>query len=469
MVNVIAKWQLIFCCCLIFLYVSIQALPEQYDEEWPLLGTSNSDSKFELSDSDNKRPDSSIFDFFPGQPRSQQQQEVLRNSPIIEYVGECRFPQDKSPFNPLVPGAMIRSRYRTVEILTCGAYGAVIKAIDVQGLATFPLGHQDFVPGQLVAVKIIFPAKSENDDNSEDGNSADIVIEKPNGKLWRPIATIEDIQNESEIIEKIRNNGGCEHCIPILNQFQMFGVQYIVMPIMETSLHDYIYLDTNTYEPDELKLTWFNLKSIARQLFQALKCLHSLSIVHNDVKPDNIMMNYDRYRNNFHVNLIDFGLSAVDDDGYPWRRVTPFYEAPEISLRYRGSSKSDIWSLGLVLAEIVYRRPIFPMTEKDLKFRMYAISYFWNGHQFDGNPRMVNDMITKGADIFHEHALKSKAKGYSLLKAERFLTNSPSPDNDNDVYLEQFRDLVLQCLQVEPEMRISAEDALLHPFLSADD
>ena len=432
---------------LIFIFVIfndviwVNGAPQNPDDELiSLIGDKPSSSALtsDSGDSEKQQQDGSIFDYFPGQP--------------LETIPEHAKHAQKC--NPLVPGALIIGRYQTVEILNCGAFGAVIKAIDLGNSPNNHLKVPVIANGNenMVAIKVIFPVSDK------------VIIEKPNGKLWKPAASEEDIDNELQILTKISNAGGCSHCLPVLDNFKIANVQYLVMPIMQTSFHDIIYPD-HSFGQRLPGLTWYHLKSIARQLFSALKCLHNLNIVHNDIKADNIMLNYDAYLGHYHVNLIDFGLSSNDDGHFPWRRVTPYYEAPEISLFYRGSNMSDIWSLGLVLAESVYKRPIFPMDERQLKFRMYAISEFYGGHKFEGNPRNVNDMLAEGADNFQEEAQKFKLKGYSLLNVDKFLRNSSDSIKDHE-YLKQFRDLVLKCLQIDPKLRITAEQALSHPFMS---
>lgn len=49
---------------------------------------------------------------------------------------------------------------------------------------------------------------------------------------------------------------------------------------------------------------------IAMQLFDTLAYLHRTNIVHRDVKPENILMQFGRSNNNIHIKLIDFGFAA---------------------------------------------------------------------------------------------------------------------------------------------------------------
>ena len=86
------------------------------------------------------------------------------------------------------------------------------------------------------------------------------------------------------------------------------------------------------------------LKTLAKQLLQALVALHSLSIVHRDLKPENILFSSEGV-----AKLADFGLSRSLNNGDKLTIVgTPYYLAPEV-IRGCYTAKCDIWSLGIVL------------------------------------------------------------------------------------------------------------------------
>ncbi len=90
------------------------------------------------------------------------------------------------------------------------------------------------------------------------------------------------------------------------------------------------------------------VKTVASQLLQAIDFLHRNSIVHRDVKPENILL---VQRNSLAaIVLCDFGLAKVFTPGKRMRRMcgTPAYVAPEV-LRKNYDQLSDLWSLGVVL------------------------------------------------------------------------------------------------------------------------
>lgn len=91
-------------------------------------------------------------------------------------------------------------------------------------------------------------------------------------------------------------------------------------------------------------------KRILLELIDAVDYLHKRRIVHNDLKPTNILIS----RNGNHVKLIDFGLS--DDDAH-YAIKTPGYSkgyaAPELRLSRKADSRSDIYSIGVLMGNIL--------------------------------------------------------------------------------------------------------------------
>lgn len=90
----------------------------------------------------------------------------------------------------------------------------------------------------------------------------------------------------------------------------------------------------------------------AGQILLALEYLHNKNIVYRDLKPENIMVEKNGY-----LKLIDMGTAKVlDKEGYYKTRTvigTPHYMAPEAISGKGYSFLVDLWSLGIVLYELV--------------------------------------------------------------------------------------------------------------------
>ena len=91
------------------------------------------------------------------------------------------------------------------------------------------------------------------------------------------------------------------------------------------------------------------------QILQGLKCLHDLKILHRDLKSANIFL----FNNNL-AKIGDLNVSKVSKTGIGYTQTgTPYYASPEVWNDEAYSNKSDIWSLGCVIYEMITLHPPF--------------------------------------------------------------------------------------------------------------
>jgi serine/threonine protein kinase len=210
---------------------------------------------------------------------------------------------------------------------------------------------------------------------------------------------------------------------------------YLVFEYVDQDLKQY--LDSIPREhPVDPKI----VKSLLYQLVQAVAYLHSKRILHRDLKPQNILIT-----SNGCVKLADFGLARtyqIPLRPYTHEVVTLWYRAPEIllgTLEY--SSALDVWSLGTVFLELLTKAPYFVGdSEIDQLYKIFRIL---------GTP---NETVWPGV---------SKLRDYK----KTFPNWTPTDLNlklhgINPVGL----DLLQKMLTYDPSARITAKEALSHPY-----
>ncbi|WP_280248006.1 serine/threonine-protein kinase [Nocardia abscessus] len=137
-------------------------------------------------------------------------------------------------------------------------------------------------------------------------------------------------------------NSPAQHLLLPLGTFQDDQFTYIIMPLAEYSLREY---------QDETKLSVSEKIAILRQIALGLQELALVNVWHRDLKPGNVLYIDKRWR------VADFGISRDLDhqtNQYTFKGSgTLEYRAPEVSIDGYTSTKSDLYSLGVVAFELI--------------------------------------------------------------------------------------------------------------------
>lgn len=113
------------------------------------------------------------------------------------------------------------------------------------------------------------------------------------------------------------------------------------------------------------------IRVLTDQLLKAMRCLREASVIHCDLKPENVLLS------NIHhtrIKLIDFGSACFESHTvYPYIQ-SRFYRSPEVLLGVPYTSAIDMWSLGCICAELFLGLPVFPgHSEYDQVRRMVEV------------------------------------------------------------------------------------------------
>uniref|UniRef100_A0A8D2LM59 mitogen-activated protein kinase n=1 Tax=Varanus komodoensis TaxID=61221 RepID=A0A8D2LM59_VARKO len=286
----------------------------------------------------------------------------------------------------------VRERYRELQSLGSGAYGAVCSAIDRKS-------------GTKVAIKKLYrPFQSE-------------LFAK---RAYRELRLLKHMKHENVI-------GLLDVFTPDVS-LDKFNDFYLVMPFMGTDLSKIMKHE---------KLTEDRIQFLVYQMLKGLKVRSFY-----DLKPGNLAVNED-----CELKILDFGLARHTDSEMTGYVVTRWYRAPEVILNWMHYTQTvDIWSVGCIMAEMITGRPLFKGNDH--------LDQLTEIMKITGTP--TQDFVQKLQSQDAKNYIKSLPKVQKKDFAAILKYANPLAVN-----------LLEKMLVLDAEKRITAAEALAHPYFEA--
>ena len=299
-------------------------------------------------------------------------------------------------------------KYQKIEKLGEGTYGIVYKA-------------QNKVTQDIVALKRI------RLDKEEEGIPCTAV---------REISLLKELHHKN--IVRLLDILHTEKKLTLVFEYLDSDLKKFMDYLSSSSSGTPVFLE-NTMPDAEL------IRSFIYQLIKGMAYCHEKLVLHRDLKPQNLLIN-----RKGELKIADFGLAR--SFGAPVRTyssevVTLWYRSPDVLLGSRYYSTSvDLWSIGCIFAELVLKRPLFPGA--NVPDQLHRIQ------RLLGRPKLRDWPGLQDYPEYKDPAFWLDAEPMEL--ADVFPTLEPHGI-----------DLLSRFLQYSPDLRISAAEALMHPYFDS--
>lgn len=324
---------------------------------------------------------------------------------------------------------IIDARYHAVKVIGSGSFGVVACAIDS-------------TTGHRIAIKKILSTFSST-------RSARYVL--------REVRLLRHLKHPN--IVKLLD-------IDVPYQYRSWDEVYIITSLLRTDLRSAL--------NDGLINTLKQKKKIGFDLLFALEHMHSLGLMHRDVKSRNLLLNndldnaelcdlghsrfYSKSNKEFDLEF-DAALKATDEPDLSGSVTTMIQSAPEISLNSDYDMKVDVWSAGCVIAELIHpeNETLFDSTGKNSHLmEIFDVT----GYPTDEEVKFLPDHAKWFIRLKSGRANSRDAAGNrSKLKQKLCIT-----DEDGNKDSANVLDLLSRMLQFSPSNRLSAKEALDHAW-----
>lgn len=262
------------------------------------------------------------------------------------------------------------------------------------------------------------------------GNVASVTHSFSNTQYSLKVLLKQKLKNqEKKINEYLKKMHQVKHSLlfRLLNHFEDNENLYLIFPCIRKD-HSYLLMEIN-----EKRLTKYSITKYFHEILNAVQFLHSFNLYYNSLEPEHILIRKE------HIALTDYGWNKISLKNWHKRNSllrnnywsVNAYTPPEVFDenkmtidRSKATKKSDIWQLGVLLYEMITRVQPF-------------------GFESEQNDLSSKEELKKIVNHFNKMKID-----YSIIPKE---------------YIE-FKDLIEQMLEKNPENRIDIDDILNKPI-----
>ncbi|XP_062100030.1 serine/threonine-protein kinase AFC3 isoform X1 [Humulus lupulus] len=379
-----------------------------------------------------KRP-RSAWDVGPSEPEAQRAL-VPANEGLGRHASPPKRDDDREGHYVFNLGENLTPRYKILSKMGEGTFGRVLECWDRQAR-------------EYVAIKVVRSIRK-----------------------YRDAAMI-----EVDILQHLaKQEKGNSRCVQIRNWFDYRNHICIVFERLGPSLFDF--LKRNKYHPFPVDL----VREFGRQLLESVAYMHDLCLIHTDLKPENILlvsseyvklpgykrvsteeMQYRFLPKSSAVKLIDFGSTTFDNENHSSIVSTRHYRAPEVILGLGWSYPCDMWSLGCILVELCSGDSLF-QTHENLEHlaMMERVLGPLPEHMIRKANRGAEKYFKRGSRLNWPEGAVSRES----IRAVKKLGSLKALVSQNVYPRSSLTDLLHGLLKYDPSERLTARQALDHPF-----